>query len=164
MNILDILAKIGFDWRMAAAQLVNFLIIYYLVKRYLFPPLVKAIQERQKTIEEGVNKAKEAETKLMLASQEYEDRLSEARAKAREIINSAYQEAEEITKQARGRAEIEAKQMIKAAQAEIDKQREQAERELRAYAVKLATLIAEKLMRKSIDEQTQAQIIKELSK
>ncbi len=164
MNILEILGKIGFDWRMALAQLVNFLLIYYLVKRYLFPSLSRTIKERQKTIKEGVDKAREAEAKLLMANQEYEERLSEARAKAREIINSAHQEAEEIMKQARGRAELEAKKIVKDAQAEIIKEKERAEKDLRSYAVKLAVLIAEKLMRKSIDQQTQEKIIRELVK
>ncbi len=164
MNILEILGKIGFDWRMALAQLVNFLLIYYLVKRYLFPAISRTIKERQETIKEGVYKAREAEAKLLMANQEYEERLSEARAKAREIINAAHQEAEEIMKRARGRAELEAKKIVKDAQAEIVKERERAEKDLRSYAVKLAVLIAEKLMRKSIDQQTQEKIIRELVK
>ena len=74
MAILDILGKIGFDWQVAVANLVNFLIIFFILKRYAFKPIANIIKERQDQVNEGLDNAKLAETNLMQAEQEKEDK------------------------------------------------------------------------------------------
>ena len=58
VNIYEILGKIGFDWQVALASLVNFLIILFVLKKFAFKPIKKLIQERQNKINEGIEKEK----------------------------------------------------------------------------------------------------------
>ena len=93
MNILEILGNIGFDWRIAFANLVNFLIIFYLLKRYAFGPIGRILDERRRKIEEGLEHAREAETNLMMAKEE------RARDEAAQILNKAALDAEKQKKE-----------------------------------------------------------------
>jgi F0F1-type ATP synthase membrane subunit b/b' len=64
-NDNEILGKIGFDWQVALANLVNFLIIVFLLKKFAFKPIAKIIQDRQNKINEGLENAKKAAEEAM---------------------------------------------------------------------------------------------------
>ena len=78
MEILNEAAlNIGFDWRMALAQLVNFLIIFYLLKRFVWGSIKKTLAERKAKIDKGLEDAEAAEGLQLKAEQDYEKRVKE---------------------------------------------------------------------------------------
>ena len=84
---MEILAKIGFDWQVALANLVNFLIIFFLLKKFLFGPIAKTLAERKKAISEGLQNAALATDALSEAKKEGDKIIAEAKAQANTIIS-----------------------------------------------------------------------------
>jgi F-type H+-transporting ATPase subunit b len=106
--ILEILGKIGFDWQVALANLVNFLIIVWLIKRFFFAPMKKAVEERRAKIQEGVEKATEAETTLFVAKEKGKSIVVEAQTQAQLIAQSAKENGDALIDSAKEKAEQEA--------------------------------------------------------
>jgi len=87
--MLETLGRIGFDWPVALANLINFIIIFLVLKKFAFKPIQKIIEERQKKIDEGLENAQKAETSLMMAEEIRNKKIDEARVKSNEIIGVA---------------------------------------------------------------------------
>lgn len=161
--ILEILGKIGFDWRMALANLVNFLIIFWLLKRYAFEPVKKMLQERQERISEGLDSAEKAKTELMMAKENYSAEMNKARAEAQEIVQQAYEQSKAMIARSETEAQEKVRGIVQEAREAIRKERDAMERELQQKTVTIAVAIAEKVLKKTLDEKTEAALIKELS-
>lgn len=95
VGIYEILQKIGFDWQVALANLINFLIILFLLKKFAFKPIGKIIKDRQDRIDDGLTKAQEADA-----------RLKEVDAMAVGIIKNAKNESVAIVEKAKQNAAI----------------------------------------------------------
>ena len=102
---MDALKSLGIDWKLLIAQIVNFVILLLILRKFLFAPIVNLLENRHRTIARGLTDAEEAEKKLQLAD-------IEARKKVSEAIN----EAEKITKEARRNAEAENQKTLKLTQ------------------------------------------------
>lgn len=151
MAILDILGKIGFDWQVAVANLVNFLIIFFILKRYAFKPIANIIKERQDQVNEGLDNAKLAETNLMQAEQEKEKVVMQARQEANEIVAGAKDQADALlaakTAEATKQHDIIVEEGKKKAQKEFDRM----EREVRGQAAELVVSSVEKILNEDLD-------------
>lgn len=108
-EILNILGSVGFNWHVALANFVNFLIILFLLNKFFFTKIGKTIDERTKTIEQGLHHASEAERKLAQAEEE-----------KGLIIKSAHKEKEGIVSRAEILAQDVAATIEKEAQVTID--------------------------------------------
>jgi F-type H+-transporting ATPase subunit b len=108
-EILNILGSVGFNWHVALANFVNFLIILFLLKVFFFGKIGKTIRERHQAIEHGLNQAKEAEIKLTKAEEEKDV-----------IIKSAYKEKDAIMANAESLARDLQISIEKEAHAEIE--------------------------------------------
>ncbi|MBP6925575.1 MAG: ATP synthase F0 subunit B, partial [Candidatus Pacebacteria bacterium] len=95
-GILLILGKIGFDWQVAFANLVNFLIIFFILKHLAFKPLQKVIEKRRAEIQTGLDNAERAKTSLLNAEQEKEVIVMAARQEANDIIATAKTQADAL--------------------------------------------------------------------
>ncbi len=94
--MLEILGKIGFDWQVALANFINFVIIFFILKKFAFEPIKKIITERQKKIEEGLDNATQAETNLMLAEEIKNKKVEEAKTKSNQIIGQAQEKSNDL--------------------------------------------------------------------
>lgn len=164
MDIADILGKIGFDWRMALANLINFLIIFWLLKRYAFQPIQRKLAERQSIIKQGMEDAESAKTERISAETNYERKLAEARDEAQKIIATAHEHSEEMTKKATADAQQQVERIVSDARAMIAKEKQHMESELQAKTAEIAIQVAEKILKQKIDTVADAQLIKEAIK
>lgn len=151
--ILEILGKIGFDWQVALANLVNFLVIVWIIKRFFFQPMKKAIQERKLKIQEGVEKATEAETALFTAKQQGKTIVTDAQSEAQTIALSAKQNADNLVDQAKHKAEEEASAIITKAKKRADAEMISREQEFKARSADVIVDAMEKILQ---DEMTPA--------
>jgi len=94
--MLEILGKIGFDWQVALANFINFVIIFFILKKFAFGPIKKVIDERQKKIDEGLDNATQAETNLMLAEEIKNQKIEEAKIKSNQLIGQAQTKSNEL--------------------------------------------------------------------
>lgn len=138
-QILNILSSVGFNWHVAIANFVNFLIILFLLNKFFFGKIGKTLDDRHKVIEEGLSHARDAEMKLANAAQEKED-----------IIQSAYKEKTAILEEAEGQArdlastiEKEAQETISRRMEKLDKEEQEIESKVeKAFALRAPHLVA----------------------
>ena len=137
MNLLDILGRIGFDWQVALANLVNFLIIFWILKRFAFKPMQEVIAKRRKAIDAGLDQAKEAETELMMAKQKAEGIVSEAKQEANALVSNAKERGDVLVADAQSKATTEHDRIVADGKVLAQKELEAAEQELEKKAAAL---------------------------
>ncbi len=167
MNLLDILGRIGFDWQVALANLVNFLIIYWILSRYAFKPIQAIIEKRQQAINDGLGQAQAAETELMMAKQKAEGIVSEAKQEANTLVASAKERGDVLVEDAQKRAHQEHERIVLDGSKRIAEERAQAEASLQKQAAVLVATgvrnILGETMSKDQDEAITKQSIKAVS-
>lgn len=144
-------------------QMISFAILIWFTVKFIWPPLMRAIEERQQKIAEGLAAADRSQKDLAQAQEKVNEALREARMKANEIIEQAHQRANQIIDQARNDAVVEAARQRALAEAEIQAAANRAKEELRRQVALLAVTGAEKLLRREIDANAHKALIDELA-
>jgi F-type H+-transporting ATPase subunit b len=127
--------------------------------KYVWPPLMAAIEERQKKIAEGLSAAERAEKDLNLAQANASDRMKEAKRAAAEVVDQANKRKLQILEEAREEAVVERDKIIAQAEAEIEAMRVRARDDLRKQVATLAVAGAEKILERSIDKDAHKDIL-----
>jgi F-type H+-transporting ATPase subunit b len=144
-------------------QGLAFFAVAWLVMKFIWPPIIAAIEERQQKIAEGLAAADNAQKNLAQAEEKANEELKVARAKANEIIDQAHQRANQIVDQAKQDAIAEAGRQKALADAEIDAASNRAREELRKQVSALAVSGAEKLLKREIDANAHKALLDELA-
>ncbi|WP_129136847.1 F0F1 ATP synthase subunit B [Luteimonas sp. YGD11-2] len=145
------------------AQALAFAGLIWLIATYVWPPLLKAIEERQQKIAEGLAAADNSQRALAQAQEQVNEELRTARTKANEIIDQAHQRANQIVEQARAEAQAEAARQKAMVEAEIEASANRAREDLRRQVSMLAVTGAEKLLRREIDANAHRALLDELA-
>ena len=145
------------------AQALAFAGLIWLIATKIWPPLLRAIEERQQKIAEGLAAADRSQKDLAQAQEKVDAALREARVKANEIIEQAHQRANQIVEQARQEAIVEAERQKAIALAEIDAAANRAREDLRRQVAVLAVAGAEKLIQREIDANAHKALLDELA-
>ncbi|HRF84597.1 MAG: F0F1 ATP synthase subunit B [Xanthomonadaceae bacterium] len=145
------------------AQALAFAALILLVAKFIWPPLLNAIEERQQKIAEGLAAADRSQKDLAQAQDKVNELLKEARGKANEIIDQAHSRANQIVDAAREEALVEAGRQKAAALAEIDASANRAREDLRKQVSALAVSGAEKLLHREIDANAHKALLDELA-
>jgi F-type H+-transporting ATPase subunit b len=144
-------------------QMLSFAILIWFTVKFIWPPLMKAIEERQQKIAEGLAAADNAQKNLAQAQDKVNEELKAARAKANEIIEQAHQRANQIVDAAKSEAISEGARQKALAQSEIDAAANRAREDLRRQVSTLAVTGAEKLLRREIDANAHKALLDELA-
>jgi F-type H+-transporting ATPase subunit b len=144
-------------------QALSFALLIWFTVKFIWPPLVGAIEERQQRIAEGLAAADRSQKDLAQAQDKVNEALKEARVKANEIIEQAHQRAVQMIDQAKLDAIAEADRQKALAQADIDAATNRAREGLRTQVSALAVSGAEKLLRREIDAGTHKALLDELA-
>lgn len=138
----------GIDWKLLAIQIVNFLILLYILKHFLYAPLLRTLDERRALIAKGVNDAETAEKNLKIAEEKGQELIKASAKKADEALSSAMTSAAHLKERAVQEAEVTKATILKAAETEKERIKKQALFEAEAEIAKLAILGAEKILKK----------------
>lgn len=160
MNLLDILGRIGFDWQVALANLVNFLIIFWLLKRFAFKPMQAVIAKRREAIDAGLDQAQAAETELMMAKQKADGIISEAKQEANALVSKAKERGDVLITEAQEKATVEHDRIVADGKALAAKELEAAEAELEKKAATLVVAGVEKILGDTITKEQNETITK----
>jgi F-type H+-transporting ATPase subunit b len=145
------------------AQAITFAVLVLVIVKFVWPPLLEAIETRQKEIADGLAAAQEGRSALDVAAKKSETTLNEAKQKASEIVGQAEKRATQIIEEAKGAAKVEGERIIAGAKAEIDQEVNRAKEGLRAQVSVLAVAGAEKILRKEIDSKTHTDMLSKLA-
>lgn len=143
-------------------QSIAFLLFVWFCMKFVWPPIIKAIEERQAGIANALASAEaakqeQADTKVLL-----EQELNAAKKQAQEIVDSANKRRNEILDEVRSEAESVKAKIIEQGYAEVQAERKRAQEELRVKVASLALAGAEKIVGRSIDEAANSDIIDKL--
>ena len=141
------------------AQILNFLILVFILKKLDYKPVVRMLKARQDRIQESLDKAdaEAAEADKTLA--EYKEQLASARIKAQEIIDNANKRAQQEREDSIQQTKHEIERMRTAAKAEIARDRERAQEQIKSEIVTLSLLAASKVIGAQIDEKSNEKIV-----
>ncbi|HZR04028.1 MAG TPA: F0F1 ATP synthase subunit B [Burkholderiales bacterium] len=142
------------------AQAASFALFIWFTIKFVWPPMLRAIEERRKTVAEGLAAAERGRQDLELASKRANDLIREAKEQAQEIIAQAERRASQIVEEAKTSARSEGDRIIAGAKAEIDQEVSRAKDALRAQVATLAVLGAEKILRREVDAQAHADLLR----
>jgi len=144
-------------------QSVAFFIFVLFCMKFVWPPVITALRERQKKIADGLEAASRATRDLELAHDKVAQQLREAKAQAAEIIEQANKRGAQIIDEAREQARIEADRVKAQAKAEIEQELNGVKDALRAQVGRLAVSGAEKILSASIDQDAHAELVSKLA-
>lgn len=162
MDVGQIMGNLGFDWRMALANLANFLIIFWILKRYAFKPIAEKLKAREDKINKGLEDAEKAATELTMSKQKGEETVMEARSKANGIVAAAHEESEKIVAKAKADGEEKTKELLEKAKKVIEGEKIKMLAELKAEVVGLVVSAVEKIVTKEMDKESQEKLIKQM--
>ena len=144
-------------------QSVAFFIFVLFCMKFVWPPVIAALQERQKKIAAGLDAANRAARDLELAQDKAGQQLREAKAQAAEIIEQAKKRGTQIVDEAREQARVEADRVKAQAQAEIEQELNSVKDALRPHLGGLAVEGAEKILGATIDQNAHAELVTKLA-
>ena len=151
----------GVDLPKLAFQIVNFLLLLYLLNRFLFKRVFALLDERQAKISKGLEDAEAAARDRELARAEREAAVAEARKEANEMIARANKIAEDTRNEILADAKAEAEKVSARAREEIVAAKDKAMAEIRGQVAELALAAAGKLVRREMDGPTQKRLVEE---
>lgn len=140
-------------------QAISLFIFVWFCMKYVWPPIINALQEREKRIADGLAAADAGQNKLVEADQRLTELVDEGKHKANEIIVQAQKRGDEILEEAKHAARTEGERLIEAAHAEIERERTQARDRLRQEVAVLALAGAERILMREVDKHAHDEIL-----
>lgn len=141
------------------AQMIVFLILVGFTMKFVWPPIVKALDERAQKVAEGLSAADKAKSELALANKRVEEQLAAARDDAARRLADAERLAQSMVEEAKGRAAAEAAKILAAAKAEAEQEAAKAREALREDVAALAVKGAEQILRREINAGVHAELL-----
>lgn len=143
-------------------ELIAFIVFVLFCMKFVWPPLMGAIEARQKKIADGLAATDRAEKDLALAQEKAKDQLKQAKAQAADIIEQAKKREAKMIEEAVQKAQVESDKLVAQTRAELDAERNRLREELRKQVAALAVAGAEKILQRSIDEAAHSDILEKL--
>ena len=132
-------------------QMVVFFLGAWITMKYIWPPLINAIEERQKQIADGLAAANKGERALAVATEQGKAIEADARARASNLVADGEKLGQKIVEDAKAQAQIEADRILEAARAEAAQEMERVREQLRSQVAVLAVAGAEQILAREVD-------------
>jgi F-type H+-transporting ATPase subunit b len=141
------------------AQIVVFFILAWFTMKFVWPPIMKALDERATKIAEGLAAAERGRQSLDLAAKRSADTVREGKEKVAEVLAQAERRGQQLVEEAKAQARLEADKLVAGAKAEIELEAARVKELLRERVAELAVAGAEKILRREIDAKAHADIL-----
>lgn len=161
---MELARQFGIEPTLLAAQVVNFLIILFLLKKLLYKPVLSMLAQRKRTIKEGLDTAEEARLLFEKAQKEEKEILQKAQSKSEKILESAKAQANELLNQAREQAKEDTEQTINQAKETIEKEAEKVKGQLMAHVSELSLKLLKKALSENVNPKVQKEFLNQAAK
>jgi F-type H+-transporting ATPase subunit b len=141
------------------AQAIAFALFIWFTIKFVWPPLLTAIEARQKQIADGLAAGEQGRKSLEASTRQAEEAIKEARARAAEIVGQAEKRAAQLVEEAKSAAKEEGAREKAAAKADIGQEVQRAREALREQVAALAVAGAEKILRREVDARSHAELL-----
>lgn len=144
------------------AQVIAFVVMIWLVNKYLWRPVSALLEQRQKRIADGLAAAEKGKHERELAERHAKEVMLDAKTRAAEIINQAERRAGEIVEESKDQARSEGQRLIDAANAEIEQESIRAREQLRKEVADIAVAGAQKILQREVDAKVHADLLNDM--
>jgi F-type H+-transporting ATPase subunit b len=158
---LEALGKLGINLGYLITQIVNFLILFLLLRAVAYKPLMNMMRQRRERIEQGLDEARRAREALENAEADAQRLLTEKQAEAQRLVNEATSKAEEAARQTREEAREQAASILEQAKAEAEAERNRILGDVRGQIVDLSIAAAHRLIGDGLDPARQRKLVRD---
>jgi F-type H+-transporting ATPase subunit b len=144
-------------------QAIAFFLFVVFCMKYVWPPILQALEERKKKIADGLAAGEHGKREQALAEDRAKELLREAKEQAGEIINRADKRAAEIVDESKDDAKAEGERLLTAAKADISQELNRVKEDLRGQVVSIALAGASKVLEREVDETAHAELMNKLA-
>lgn len=155
----SILHDFGINPLLLSAQVVNFLILLFILKKILYKPMLKMLEERKAKIAQSMKQAEEIEQTLLRTEEAKEKKLIRATEEAKKVIAVATEESTQIIAEAHTKAQSDIEEMLKKGQQAVNLEREKLQQEMREELSGIVAMALEKVTGKVLDQKDQKELI-----
>lgn len=163
-KILEILGNVGFDWKVALANFVNFLIILFILNKFVFKGVARTLKTRREKIEEGFAMREQASKDLESAFAEKAKILAEARDMETQLLAQSHEKAVALTASVIERAEKDASVIREKADGELARMKRELHFEWSEKAPRLVVALAEKVLAQKFTKDVNEEYVKTLTR
>lgn len=157
---MEVFAKLGIDWRLLVAQLINFAILFWVLRKFLYKPILDVLEKRKVAIEKGFEDAKSAEHALSRAEKDASALVQKAKQEASSIIEQAQKTAQQERAETLQKAKDEVHRIIYEAREKILAERQDMIEGVQKELVHVVTEAASVVMRGVSDKKMSAELAK----
>lgn len=153
------LGALGLNVQAFLFQLITFLLLLLILRKYAYPPIVKTLEERRKAVEQSIDQAKEAAAALEKAEKQIENMLAEARDEAQALVTAGHREAAKMVEEAETKAVKRAEHIVSEARTSMEHELQKARIALKHEAAQLVAEAAGIIIKEKVDARKNAELI-----
>lgn len=161
---MEVFAKLGVDWKLLLAQVINFGILFFLLRRYAYGPMLEFLEKRSERIEKGLKDAEAAGVKLIALEEKEKQVLALARTEARAIVVATEASAKKRDAEHMAETEAKTKRFLEEARVKIEEEKEKILTEAKQEIAEVVALSVEKILKEKVDTAKDKQLIEEMAK
>jgi|SRR3989344_8083815 len=161
---MEQIEQFGVEPVLLLAQIVNFIVLLLILKRFLYKPVLEMLKKREEKIRDGLEAGQKGEALLLKAKEEEKALLTKAGVEAKTLLEQSKERAAKIEAEALEKARKEVDEMILAARAQIEKEGQVAEAALEQKTLTVAIGVLERILPKVLSKQDQTRIIESSEK
>lgn len=140
-------------------QLIATLILFFVLRHFLYEPVTQFLSKRKETISSDLEKAENKKVEAIKLKEEYEVRIEEAKGEGKEIIETSRRRGEDLRNEIVEEARTEAQRIREKSNSDIEREKQKAQMELKGEMVTIAMLAASKVVDKNLDEKSHKDMI-----
>ena len=144
-------------------QAIAFAIFAWFCMKYVWPHILKGLEEREKRIADGLAAAEKGHHELELAEKRAVDILRDGKAQSQGYITSAQKRVDEMIDEAKANAQAEANRIVTAGRSQIDQERQQAREDLRREVARLAVTGAQQILMREVNQAAHQDVLNKIS-
>ena len=144
-------------------EAISFALFVWFCVKFIWPYVIKALEEREKRIADGLEAAEKGHHELELAEKRATEILRDGKAQSQGYITSAQKRADELIEEAKQNAQNEANRILAAGRAQIEQERQQVKQELRGQVARLALAGAEQILMREVDQAAHKEVLDKIS-
>jgi F-type H+-transporting ATPase subunit b len=155
----ELFAKLGIDWKLLIAQIINFLVLLFILYKFAYRPLLAMLDKRTKKIEQGLKDAEVAHKKLEESEKKQTEILHKARVEAKDIVEKAREQAEKGRAEIVAESKVQSDKLIADARAQIEQEKQKTLSEIKSEIGGLVVAATEKIIEEKMDEKKDKELI-----
>jgi len=157
---MELLESIGIEPKLLLMQVLSFIVLYLVLRKFLFAPIGNMIDARNREVAERLDRAARDERAMEAVRTEYERRIAEIETEGRDRIQAAMAEARRLADEVKDNARAGAEEIKNRALVQIGREREKALKEVQDHIVDLSINAAERVVGRTLDTDTQRQLVR----